>query len=150
MSYSSTAVRFFTTPKQPGDTMDRLNNTSREGVEPKPLISSSQASGSGRRSASESSSASTSKSESPAAAPKKNSTFSNQDSLPKLPVPDLESSCKKYVEALYPLQLASERQETRAAVEDFLKTEGPTLQEKLKEYASSQTSYIEQFCESIV
>ncbi|KAK1140789.1 carnitine O-acetyltransferase yat1 [Aspergillus melleus] len=72
-------------------------------------------------------------------------TFANQDSLPKLPVPDLESTCKKYLEALSALQTPREQEETRAAVQDFLKSDGPVLQEKLKNYASSKTSYIEQF-----
>jgi carnitine O-acetyltransferase len=73
-------------------------------------------------------------------------TFANQDSLPKLPIPDLESTCRKYVESLAPLQTFREHEETKAAVRDFLKSEGPELQEKLKKYASSKTSYIEQFC----
>lgn len=80
--------------------------------------------------------------------PKKGLTFANQDSLPKLPIPDLEQTCKRYLEALAPLQTPREQDETRAAVQDFLKSEGPILQEKLKTYASSKTSYIEQFCTS--
>ncbi|EAU39078.1 hypothetical protein ATEG_00432 [Aspergillus terreus NIH2624] len=83
---------------------------------------------------------------SPDTAPKKpGSTFSNQDTLPKLPIPDLASTCKKYLEALSALQTPREQEETRAAVQDFLKSDGPILQEKLKNYASSKTSYIEQF-----
>ncbi|PKX94135.1 choline/carnitine O-acyltransferase [Aspergillus novofumigatus IBT 16806] len=76
---------------------------------------------------------------------KKSLTFANQDSLPKLPIPDLESTCKKYLEALSALQTPREQEETKAAVQEFLKTDGPILQEKLKNYASSKTSYIEQF-----
>ncbi|BDD61437.1 hypothetical protein MPDQ_001167 [Monascus purpureus] len=72
-------------------------------------------------------------------------TFANQPLLPKLPIPDLESSCRKYLDALRPLQTPSEREDTKAAVDEFLRTDGPVLQEKLKNYASSQTSYIEQF-----
>lgn len=82
-----------------------------------------------------------------AVAPKpKGLTFANQDSLPKLPIPDLEDTCRKHLEALSALQTIREHQETKAAVRDFLKTDGPILQEKLKAYASSKTSYIEQFC----
>jgi carnitine O-acetyltransferase len=77
--------------------------------------------------------------------PKKGLTFANQDSLPKLPIPDLEQTCKRYLESLAPLQTLREQEETKAAVQDFLKSEGPILQEKLKTYASSKTSYIEQF-----
>jgi carnitine O-acetyltransferase len=72
-------------------------------------------------------------------------TFANQDSLPKLPIPDLEDTCRRHLEALSPLQTIREHEETKAAVKDFLKTDGPILQEKLRTYASSKTSYIEQF-----
>lgn len=141
------AVRFFTTPKPLSDAMDSLSNT-RQSLEPKAKALSSPTSVNG-----------TVSSETPringtAAAPavpgqastKKSLTFGNQQSLPKLPIPDLESTCRKYVESLAPLQTPSEHEDTKAAVEDFLKTDGPVLQEKLKNYASSKTSYIEQFC----
>lgn len=67
-------------------------------------------------------------------------TFAAQADLPKLPIPDLESSCKKYIEALEPLQNPRERAETRYAVDEFLKADGPDLQEKLKRYAHDKTS----------
>ena len=73
-------------------------------------------------------------------------TFAGQDKLPKLPVPELKSSLDKYLESLKPLQTPREHRETEAAVADFLKNEGPELQERLKKYASNRTSYIEQFC----
>lgn len=73
-------------------------------------------------------------------------TFAAQDKLPKLPIPPLESTCQKYIEALEPLQNPRERAETRHAVREFLKVDGPDLQEKLKRYAHDKTSYIEQFC----
>ena len=73
-------------------------------------------------------------------------TFSHQDKLPKLPIPDLEKSCQKYLSALRPLQTSREHAETRHAVDEFLRNEGPELQEKLKSYAEGRTSYIEQFC----
>lgn len=72
-------------------------------------------------------------------------TFAHQDSLPKLPIPELDSSCKKYLAALRPLQTPKEYNETVHAVEDFLKSDGPVLQEKLKKYASGKANYIEQF-----
>lgn len=74
-------------------------------------------------------------------------TFAHQDKLAKLPIPDLESSCEKYLQALKPLQSAREHSDTRNAVDEFLSREGPELQEKLKKYAEGKTSYIEQFCE---
>jgi carnitine O-acetyltransferase len=73
-------------------------------------------------------------------------TFAHQDKLPKLPIPDLEPTCKKYLQALKPLQSAREHAETQHAVNEFLKQDGPDLQERLKRYAQSKTSYIEQFC----
>jgi len=75
-------------------------------------------------------------------------TFAAQDKLPKLPIPDLESSTTKYLAALKPLQTPREHAETQQAVEEFLKSEGPELQERLKKYATGKTSYIEQFCKS--
>lgn len=73
-------------------------------------------------------------------------TFAAQDKLPKLPIPELEHSLTKYLAALKPLQSGREHAETQQAVEEFLKAEGPDLQEKLKKYATGKTSYIEQFC----
>ncbi|KAL1955779.1 hypothetical protein VTO42DRAFT_8099 [Malbranchea cinnamomea] len=72
-------------------------------------------------------------------------TFAHQDSLPKLPVPNLEDTCQRYLESLAPLQSPREHEETKAAVQEFLRTDGPELQERLKNYASSKTSFIEQF-----
>lgn len=73
-------------------------------------------------------------------------TYASQDKLPKLPIPDLDKSCKKYLASLRPLQSAREHAETEAAVQEFLRAEGPELQEKLKKYATGRSSYIEQFC----
>lgn len=76
-------------------------------------------------------------------------TFAAQDSLQKLPIPELENSLKKYLAALRPLQSPKEHAETQQACEEFLKGEGPALQEKLKKYANGKASFIEQFCKSI-
>lgn len=75
-------------------------------------------------------------------------TFASQDKLPKLPIPELDSSCKKYLAALKPLQTAKEHNDSQHAVDDFLKGDGAVLQEKLKKYASGKANYIEQFCKS--
>lgn len=72
-------------------------------------------------------------------------TFAAQDKLPKLPIPELEKTCEKYLAALRPLQSPREHAETKHAVREFLKSEGPELQEKLKKYAEGKSSYIEQF-----
>ena len=73
-------------------------------------------------------------------------TFAGQDSLPKLPIPELENTCKKYLAALKPLQNPREHVDTKVAVQEFLKGEGPYLQEALRNYAAGKSSYIEQFC----
>lgn len=75
-------------------------------------------------------------------------TFASQDTLPKLPIPELDSSCTKYLAALKPLQTPKEHNDSKHAVDDFLKSDGAALQEKLKKYASGKANYIEQFCKS--
>lgn len=74
-------------------------------------------------------------------------TFAYQKKLQKLPIPELEDTCRKYLDAMRPLQTRREHAETKAAVREFLENEGPELQERLKAYAEGQNSYIEQFCE---
>jgi carnitine O-acetyltransferase len=78
--------------------------------------------------------------------PKRNGTFSFQDQLPPLPIPDLEASCQKYLDALRPMQDTKEHHESRLAVREFLRYNGPELQDKLKKYATGKANYIEQFC----
>jgi carnitine O-acetyltransferase len=73
-------------------------------------------------------------------------TFAAQDKLPKLPIPDLEATCKRYLASLDPLQTAREHHDSERAVDDFLRGEGPDLQAKLKAYSEGKSSYIEQFC----
>lgn len=73
-------------------------------------------------------------------------TFAAQDRLPKLPIPDLEATCKRYLASLDPLQNAREHADSERAVREFLETEGPDLQAKLKSYSEGKSSYIEQFC----
>jgi carnitine O-acetyltransferase len=75
-------------------------------------------------------------------------TFAAQDKLPKLPIPDLDATCKRYLASLEPLQSAREHAESKRAVDSFLHNEGPDLQEKLKAYSAGKSSYIEQFCKS--
>lgn len=77
-------------------------------------------------------------------------TFAAQDKLPKLPIPDLEPTLKKYLLALDPLQTAREHSDSERACDEFLRTDGPGLNDKLKQYATGKSSYIEQFCMSAV
>lgn len=129
MSYSSMAVRHFTSPKPLSDTMESARYPS---LEPKITPTSVDA---GEQ-----------ENDTPVVGPKTGLTFSHQDALPKLPIPSLEDTCKRYLESLSALQTPREQIESKAAVQDFLKSDGPVLQEKLKNYATSKTSYIEQFC----
>ena len=75
-------------------------------------------------------------------------TFAAQEKLPKLPIPELESTLIKYQDVLRPLQGIQEQEVTAAAAQKFLKEEGLELQARLKKYATGKTSYIEQFCMS--
>ncbi|KAG8925049.1 hypothetical protein FRC02_009961, partial [Tulasnella sp. 418] len=72
-------------------------------------------------------------------------TFKHQDGLPKLPIPTLEETCSRYLRALEGLQDPVEHENTKRAVEEFLKGDGPRIQEKLKAYAADKASYIEEF-----
>ncbi len=78
--------------------------------------------------------------------PKGGVTFAHQDKLPKLPIPELSATLKRYLAALKPLQSSREQADTKHAVDEFLRNEGPELNDKLKKYAEARTSYIEQFC----
>lgn len=72
-------------------------------------------------------------------------TFANQDKLPKLPIPPLEDTCKRYLKALRGLQDDREHAATTRAVQRFLEGEGPQLQGRLIQWAASRASYIEDF-----
>jgi len=72
-------------------------------------------------------------------------TYAHQSALQKLPIPDLQDSCRKYLDAVRPLHTPREHEETTAAVKEFLRTDGSELQERLKRYAATKASYIEQF-----
>ncbi|KAI4689554.1 uncharacterized protein J4E88_002908 [Alternaria novae-zelandiae] len=135
------AVRTFTQPSSLEDTLDKASKMS--GSE-----------GNGTTRSAESAKQSTQSYSSEAQAPlashtnpnsRPGITFAHEDSLPKLPIPELDSSCKKYIAALKPLQSPKEHSDTVHSVEDFLKSDGPVLQEKLKKYASGKNNYIEQF-----
>ncbi|EED15450.1 carnitine acetyl transferase [Talaromyces stipitatus ATCC 10500] len=56
-----------------------------------------------------------------------------ENSLPKLPVPTLEETAKRYLKSVHPLLSASEYERTTKAVEEFIKPggQGETLQKRL-------------------
>ena len=66
--------------------------------------------------------------------------------LPKLPIPKLEDSMRRYLRALEGLQDPEEHAKTSAVVKDFLDNgEGAKWQERLEEYDEGVDSYIEEF-----
>ena len=79
-----------------------------------------------------------------------NSPAKSFSSLPKLPVPKLEDSCRRYLNALWGLQDDDEHERTKAAVHTFLTSgEGAKWQKVLEDYNHGVDSYIEEFwCES--
>lgn len=75
-------------------------------------------------------------------------TNGNKDvqTLPKLPLPKLEDTCKRYLRALEALQDEEEHERTKGVVKGFLESgEGDKWQNKLEEYNSGVDSYIEEF-----
>ncbi|KZV79022.1 acyltransferase ChoActase/COT/CPT [Exidia glandulosa HHB12029] len=80
-----------------------------------------------------------------APASNKTATFSLQHKLPRLPVPPLEDTLKRYLRALRALQDDREHEQSKRVVEEFLAEDGPRVQEMLIEYAKDKDSYIEEF-----
>lgn len=72
-------------------------------------------------------------------------TFSRQSELPKLPIPKLEDTAKRYIASLQALQPSKEHEATKKVVYRFLAEEGPQLHQSLQEYAKDRVSYIEEF-----
>lgn len=65
-------------------------------------------------------------------------TFASQSKLPKLPIPSLEDTCARYLRALEALQTPREHEDTKHAVDDFLNSDGPRIQEKLIKWAENK------------
>lgn len=74
----------------------------------------------------------------PPQSPGKGKTFASQSKLPKLPIPSLEETCKRYLKSLEALQDEKEHEMTKEAVDDFLQNDGPKIQEKLLQWAKSK------------
>ncbi|KAJ5718780.1 Carnitine O-acetyltransferase [Penicillium malachiteum] len=62
-----------------------------------------------------------------------------EDSLPRLPVPSLEETGRRYLKSVHPLVSKAEYEHTRKAVEAFIRPggEGETLQKRLLERAAN-------------
>lgn len=63
-------------------------------------------------------------------------TFSQEDSLPRVPLPTLEASCERFLAWCAPLLTAGERAQTEAEVAAFLRPDSPgrVLHRALEEY----------------
>ena len=72
-------------------------------------------------------------------------TYVHQEKLPKLPIPDLDSTLEMFVRFTEPLLSAEEQAETKKATEKFKAGDGPKLQEALREYSENKASYVEEF-----
>ena len=81
------------------------------------------------------------------------STYEHQSSLPRLPIPELESTLDKFLSTVEPLLSPSQFQQTQKLVEQFGSTngDGQKLQKLLEEYDRDGQlhqkigSYIEEF-----
>ncbi|MET7711198.1 choline/carnitine O-acyltransferase [Streptomyces sp. NPDC005407] len=67
-------------------------------------------------------------------------TFAQEDSLPRVPLPTLEASCERFLAWCAPLLTADERAATEAEVTAFLRPDGPgrVLQAALEEYDATE------------
>uniref|UniRef100_A0A182RSJ5 Choline/carnitine acyltransferase domain-containing protein n=1 Tax=Anopheles funestus TaxID=62324 RepID=A0A182RSJ5_ANOFN len=67
-----------------------------------------------------------------------------QPSLPRLPIPELEKTCARYLAAQQPLLSPDAFERTKEAVKQFSQEDGPKLQTLLKEFdaKNKHTSYI--------
>lgn len=71
-------------------------------------------------------------------------TLHFQNSLPRLPIPELQKTCDRYLAAQRPLLSPQDYAKTEAVVSEFKKGEGLSLQKQLKDWdkKNKHTSYI--------
>jgi Choline/Carnitine o-acyltransferase len=75
----------------------------------------------------------------PQEAPESNNiTFAFQSKLPKLPIPPLEDTCRRYLQALVALQDEDEHELTKKAVKEFLDGDGPKIHAQLVGWAKDK------------
>ncbi|CAG0894270.1 unnamed protein product [Darwinula stevensoni] len=77
-------------------------------------------------------------------------TFQFDETLPPLPVPDLDSTLAKYLESAAPHISDSEYEELKRLIEDFRKGIGKELQRALLKRASQHSNWLEQWWEEEV
>eukprot|EP01100_Stratorugosa_tubuloviscum_P009324 TRINITY_DN38_c4_g2_i1.p1 TRINITY_DN38_c4_g2~~TRINITY_DN38_c4_g2_i1.p1 ORF type:complete len:729 (+),score=362.80 TRINITY_DN38_c4_g2_i1:56-2188(+) len=82
---------------------------------------------------------------------KKPKLYELQDALPKLPIPSLEQTCRKFLASVKPILNEEEYEKTEKSVHDFFKGPGPILQHALKQYAKTQPiNWLEEWWERFV
>lgn len=75
-----------------------------------------------------------------------NVMYSNQELLPKLPVPDLQTTVSEFLKWVQPIVSESEFQECQQKAEAFVNAEGKVLQDKLKNWDKGmQGSWLKPF-----
>ncbi|MCJ8279469.1 MAG: choline/carnitine O-acyltransferase [Rivularia sp. ALOHA_DT_140] len=75
-------------------------------------------------------------------------TYQFQNSLPKLPLPTLEETCKRYLEIIAPLLSEAEIEKTQAVVKEFEEVSGKRLQQQLEIInRATKTSYVHDYRE---
>ncbi|XP_048511975.1 carnitine O-palmitoyltransferase 2, mitochondrial-like isoform X2 [Athalia rosae] len=74
-------------------------------------------------------------------------TMHFQRSMPRLPIPQLEKTCERYLLAQKPILIEEQLRHTESCVKRFLVGEGPTLQKELKAFDAKNrhTSYISEY-----
>lgn len=75
------------------------------------------------------------------------STFQYQSTLPKLPVPSLEETAKRYLRSVQPLQTPAEHSHTTTLVHEFIQPNGlgQVLQKRLEERAQTHPNWLEEW-----
>ncbi|XP_078621988.1 peroxisomal carnitine O-octanoyltransferase-like isoform X1 [Branchiostoma floridae x Branchiostoma japonicum] len=70
-------------------------------------------------------------------------TWQHQDTLPPLPVPDLQHTMDRYLESVKPHVTAEEYKRAEEAVRQFLDGDGPELHRQLLDRASTRKNWLE-------
>jgi len=73
---------------------------------------------------------------------KKDKTFAKDDVLPKLPVPELKDTIRKYLESVRPHVDAAAFQKTQAIAKEFENGVGVKLHRLLLERAQKETNWV--------
>jgi len=76
---------------------------------------------------------------------KMTTTFSFDESLPSLPVPDLNKTLDKYLESTIPFVNSIDRLNTERLVENFKSNYGPRLDFLLRQRAKNKKNWLEQY-----